>query len=238
MKRQTASPNPPEPLDVNWTRIISQSIDVIKKEKLSEYKWMFVLVGFLRGIEPSLRATDKRAAKRFLPVAFEFARQLRNEGFESSLIDWEDPASVELEFEKSWASRQFPKGSGFFELAVEISKHDPLQISEKTNSWVARITNLAFCLRELIPDNPILIPVNDRTAELLGTSLRTLSLALQQAISEKTVLVVEKPDQALPARRARRLKFNPKHHWYSDSLDGARKRFREAAHQKLDQPDV
>lgn len=206
---------------------VQAALDDIEEEQLLEYQFLFALAGRLRGLEPGLRQNDRRAPQRLLPVALEFAHQIDLNDLGKGFIDWSDEDSVALEFTKAWTSRRLPKDASIFDWAIALSLENPLQLSPERNKWVNRIANLAFCLSEMLPDTAALIPINDRTAEKLGLSLRTLSLAVQELIREKLLLVLEKPDQTLPRRRARRFKFNVKHPLVANTIDGSRKRLRD-----------
>ena len=207
---------------------VSLALQDIEDGQLLEYQFLFVLAGRLRGTEPGLRQSDRRAAEKFLPLALDFAKKVVKNDLAHGFIEWDDADSVKLEFLKAWSSRRLPKDSLLFESAVEHSAANPLQLPDDRNKWVNRIANLAFCLSEMLPDTPLIIPVSEKTAGMLGISLRTLSLAMQEVIREKLVLVIVKPDQALPRRLARRLKFNARHPLVSKGIEGARKRLRES----------
>lgn len=207
--------------------VIERTIDDIEANELLEYQFLFALVGHIRGHYLGLRKSDKRSAYSFLPMVHEFARQLTALGLvEDKFIDWSDSDSLELEFLKAWGARQLPKDSNLLELAVDLSVHNPLGLPETMNRWVSRLANVSFILSEFLPDVPHMIPVNDRTAELCNTTLRTLSLALQELIRERLVIVVNKSDQSEPLRRARKLKFNSKHRLVANRIDSARKQLR------------
>jgi hypothetical protein len=206
---------------------VQATLEDIETEGLLEYQYLFALAGRLRGSEAGLRQSDRRAAHKFVPAALEFARLVEEQELGRGIIDWGDPDSVALEFEKAWSSRRLPKNTNIFETAVKLSENNFLMLSSTRNKWVNRVANLAFCLSEMLPDTPTLIPISDKTADMLGTSLRTLSLAVQEVIRERLVLVIEKPDQSLPARRARRLKFNSKQPLVASHIDQSRKHLRE-----------
>ncbi len=207
---------------------IEATLEDVEREALLEFQFLFALAGRLRGAEAGLRQSDRRVAKSLVPVALEFAAKVSEGGLSNGVLDWSDPDSVALEFEKAWSSRRLPKDTRIFEAAITISETNLLGLAIDRNRWVNRIANLGFCLSEMLPDTPILIPISDRTAGMLGTSLRTLSLAVQEAIRERMLIVLEKPNQELPSRRARRLKFNSKNKLIANHIDSARKQFRDA----------
>lgn len=215
------------PITDSQEQAIRLAIQDVVALEMPEYQWLFALVGRLRAMTPGSRATDRRDAQQHLQAAVEFGRRVATVGRGTGAIDWLDEAAVELDFYKAWKSRRSPSGSSFLDIAVEASEHNFLGLPTTENQWVVRIANMAFCLSEMMPELPFMIPVSESTADRLGISLRTLSLALQEVIFMRFVTVQGSSADASANRRARRLRFNPKQKLIANDIGKARKRFRE-----------
>lgn len=213
--------------------IIASTIEEIEEKSIPEYSYLFTLIGHIRRTKHGLRQQDRRQARAFADIARKFAQEILTRGLGGNRINWADTDAVLLEFETAWMARRLPKNTNFFETAIELSIENILELPSERNYWVNRVANVAFCLGELLPDTPILIPVSDRTAAMLGTSLRTLSLALREAIRERLVLVIGKADPRKPVRQARRLKFNSKHPLVANDIERYRKAFKALVAERL-----
>lgn len=184
---------------------------------IPEYRWLFLLVGYLRGNRVGLGPKEVPPVESVAPAALEFARRMherrsgRGEHGPGEYIDWSDDGAVLLEFEAAWRKRKHVLGTDYFERAIELSKENPLGLASSINPWVRRVANMGFILQELQPGLPFLIPVSEATARKLGTSLRTLSLAVNGAIAQKFLRVEGKATETNGGRFARRLRFNPRH---------------------------
>ncbi len=183
---------------------------------IPEYRWLFLLVGYLRGNRVGTLPKDAPPVESAGAAALEFARRVHamRKG-PVDYIDWSDDGAVLLEFEAAWRKRKHVLGTDYLERAIELSKQNPLGLPPSINPWVRRIANMGFVLQELQPDLPFLIPVSEATAKKLGTSLRTLSLAVNGAIAAKFLRVEGKAPEGTVGetnggRFARRLRFNPR----------------------------
>ncbi|RYG40531.1 hypothetical protein EON79_22455 [bacterium] len=214
---------PPDDLQMS---AIQEAVDDIERYSLMDYQFLFSLAGRLRGCNALYRWSDEEALVKFLPAAIEFGQRLSGTKYDG-YIDFGDPDAVELEFRKAWKKRRLPKGTDIFEKAVELSKEDFLEMPQETNRWVVRIVNLAFALDEMLRDCPMLIPVTEKTAAMLGTSIRTLSLALQRAIDEGFICVKPGSLVSRRSRKARQLLFNAGHPWFFFIIGDARDRLSE-----------
>lgn len=214
-------------LPKSWKRAVDQTISDIQTkepEDLPEYRWLFELAGRLRGVTPGSRSSDTRQLREFLPAVKLLAHQIERHELSGGSIDWEDIDSLELLFEQAWKYRKHVQDSELFGIAIELSKQDWLNLPEDMNKWVARMVNLGFCLQEAQPDNPFLIPVSETTADMLGTSIRTLGIALNKALEEKYLKLHRYQPQVSNKRFARRINFNYSHPEIKPNLRAAKKK--------------
>jgi len=179
---------------------MNEVIEHLRAVGAAEYQWMFVFAGWAKG-----RQVDDKMLQAFAMNVF---IQLEPKG---EFLDWSDPDAVRLEFKKACEARKFPLGTDNFGRAVAESLENPLKLEPPLNGWIIRVANLAYCLQRLQPGLPFLIPVSVECAEQLGTSIRTLSLALNEAIRLGYVQVEEEATVKGSRRLARRLTFNPAH---------------------------
>lgn len=187
---------------------INSALDHIQREGSLEYEFFFILAGYLRGLYPGSHSKDIRRARELIPAAQEFGRQVSDLDLGGTFIAFDDPDAAELEFLKAWGKREYGMGGNTFGQAMDIARSNPLELPDHINKWVILVNNLGFCLAEMQTGLPFLIPVNEEVATQAGTSLRTWSLAVQEAIRSKflTVRVPAKTEGG--PRRARRLVFN------------------------------
>jgi hypothetical protein len=206
---------------------VEEAIGFIQRTEAPEYQWMFILVGYVKGHRVGYGVGAR--AGDFFELAQAFGREVvcrLTSSFAEKVVDWSDEGAVCLEFERAWASRQHVKDSGFFQKAVDISLEEPLDLGPKVNPWVRRLVNAGFVLQELKPDVPFLLPINPDTAQLFGTTMRTLSLALQKAIG-LGLIRVEQEARNNGTRYARRLAFNYEHPVVAARLEKAREALRD-----------
>ncbi len=195
-------------MDRKIKEAIDAAIDHIKREEPLEYEYFFILAGYLRGVSPGSNSHDMQRAMALVPAAQEFGRRIYDEELGGMFIEFSDNDAAELEFLKAWGKREYAMGGNRFEQAMELARLNPLELPDHVNKWVALVDNLGFCLAEMQGRLPFLIPVNETTAGLAGTSLRTWSLAVQEAIKSKFLTVREHAKLDGGPRRARRLVFN------------------------------
>ncbi len=182
--------------------VVQKAVDYLAEAGAPEYRWMFVFAGWLKG----------RGGQADDECLRDFAEEvLERLGPTGEHLDWSDFDAVKLEFKKAWKTRKFVANSQFFEKAVAESVGNPLRLGPPLNGWVVRVVNLGSCLQALQPGLPFMIPVNEDVARQLGTSIRTLSLALAEAIELGFLRVEEEATVKGKRRLARRLTFNHEH---------------------------
>jgi hypothetical protein len=209
---------------------IDAAIEHIQREEPFEYEFFFILAGYLRGVSPGSHNNDMRRAMELVPAAQEFGRRINASEVIpiQGIIDFGDSDASELEFLKAWGRREYAMGGNRFELAMKLAQMNPLELPAHTNKWVCLVVNLGFCLAEMQGRLPFLIPVNETTATLAGTSLRTWSLAVQEGIRSKFLTVREHAKLDGGPRKARRLVFNYQNPHVKAGLERYRKNFRLA----------
>lgn len=207
---------------------IDAAIEHIQREEPFEYEFFFILAGYLRGVSPGSHSNDMRRARELIPAAQEFGLRVSDLELGGMFIDFGDPGAAELEFLKAWGKREYAMGGNRFELAMKLARMNPLELPDHTNKWVCLVVNLGFCLAEMQGRLPFLIPVNETTATLAGTSLRTWSLAVQEGIRSKFLTVREHAKLDGGPRKARRLVFNYQNPHVKAGLERYRKNFRQA----------
>jgi|GEM_PF-3189456 len=208
--------------DLNGPRgLAEQAVEYLEEVKPPEHQWLFTFAGWLKGGGMRGKDGEATAADHYECLRF-FAREVQRRMHPSGkVLRWNDFEAVTLEFDKAWEKRKFPEASVFFYDAVLYSQENLLEL-QGLNGWVVRMVNLAFLLQEEQPGLPFLIPVNVETADMLNTSIRTLSLALARAVELDFVRVEEEAKMKGSRRFARRLTFNYEHPGVVAGLEAAR----------------
>lgn len=195
-----------------WSPIV-ESVDNFERSLLvqsrlpSATKIIFDLCGVLKGAIPGSEPSNFHLREALEPFVVRFVYALgekRDDG--DSLVDF-DEDEIALFFDNAWRTRKFSKRMQVLDDAAEFAVLNALEI--KDNKYFAWVLNMAAYLQNLQRGQPFLLPVNERTAKLAGTSTVTLSLAIKRAIAMDLLVVVQKADRMRGMSRL--LKFNHNH---------------------------
>jgi hypothetical protein len=174
------------------------------------FQCLFDLVGLIRGRYRGAVVKPEEGAEATWHIAWDLARMMGESpsGY-WDFTRWRDSDAVKLEYLEAWRARREVMNSPNLGIAIDISQVlECFGELKGDNYWVWRVTMVGLILQELQPHRPFFIPVNEEVAKRLGTSIRTLSLAINRALEWEYLLVVEQANLNPKRRRARKLKFN------------------------------
>ena len=177
------------------------------KRKKPQHLWLFFLAGRLQGLVSEQDRKRDEVILDLAPFAWALACLLRANGFTQgkNRIDWDDYDAVEMEFIQAWTQRKLPVNSDALQVAYDVAKSNPLNISG--NKYFALVVNMGYTLQRINPEFPFLLPVNNRVATLLGTTVPTVGSAVAKAIRDG-YFIVENSKYSASTKRARRFIFN------------------------------
>lgn len=190
----------------------ADSTDVIlatTKER-PQADWLFDLAGRLKAIllDGDNAAAVAEMGVALAPFAVVYADRLilskKVTGIKDR-IDWFDADAVLIEFEEVWRKRLFPKGSQLLENAAEYSTANPLELTG--NRHFVRVLNVAYFLQRSQPNQPILLPISAKLADLIGVTPATLGTVVAKAIREG-YLKVEDEKYSIQGGKARKLRVD------------------------------
>jgi hypothetical protein len=179
-------------------------------KKRPQYLWLFFLAGRLKRFFSTEDQADEKVALALSPFAWVFADLLRANALTSSKnrIDWDDDEAVEIEWLNAWANRKLPVGTSALQEAFEIALQNPLQLSG--NRYFVTIVNMGYALQQANGDFPFILPVNRKVADLVGTTVTTISASISKAIRDG-LFIVNDSKFSPSAGKARTFRFNYEH---------------------------
>ena len=189
---------------------LKESVDLCKPE----HEVIFWLVGKIKGAFPS-ECAQKEPSEAVLAIASHFCWKWG--GRDSSQADVD---AWLIKFEGAWTKRSYPSQSKLPEACIIIAGHNRLGL-QKLNRWKILVANLGFALFTALGDRPFLIPVNEKTANLLdGCDKEALRLAVKWCEDQKIFKKVSDADY--PQKKARAFTFNKRHPIFTGKIRSAK----------------
>ncbi|MBS1726736.1 MAG: hypothetical protein JST51_08455 [Armatimonadetes bacterium] len=193
----------------NFDRTLADSKRPLKQDKV-----IFELCGVLKGAIPGIESGNAYVREALIPIVDEFVRSVFESAFQRDPLSKFDPDATMLFFENAWRTRRFSKRARILEEAAEFAAGNPFELID--NKYFVWVINVAGYLQNQQRDQPFLLPVNERTAKLAGTSTVTLSLAVKRAIGLGILTVTQKADRSRGMSRL--LRFDHRHEMVKDRM--------------------